>query len=91
VEVTFPDSDTVRYVWYTKDMKVVAPNRMTPFRPIDGVLMEFFYIIGDAELQFMADEVFVRDIPDKSFEKRKHYMEVTGGYLDTLIMKMISF
>jgi len=58
---------------------------------VEGVLMDFFYIIGDAELQFTADEVLVKQIPDKEFEKRKNYRKVTARYLDTLILKMISF
>ncbi|MCI0522051.1 MAG: hypothetical protein L0Y37_00175, partial [Bacteroidales bacterium] len=78
-------------VWYTDEIRVENPNRMTPYREIDGVLMDFFYIIGDAELEFIADDIFVRDIPDKNFEKKKNYKEVSGGYLDSLILKMIAF
>ena len=64
---------------------------MTPYREIDGVLMDFFYIIGKAEMQFTADEVLVKQIPDKEFEKKKNYKKVTAKYLDSLILKMISF
>lgn len=91
LEVRLPGSNMVRYVWYTNEINVENPNRMTPYREIDGVLMDFFYVIGEAELQFIADEVFVRDIPDKDFEKKKNYKEVSGGYLDSLILKMIAF
>lgn len=89
--VDLPDHETTRYIWYTNEIKAENPNRMTPYREIDGVLMDFFYIIGDAELQFTADEVLVKQIPDKEFEKRKNYRKVTAKYLDTLINKMISF
>lgn len=91
LEVQLPESKSVRYVWYTNEINVENPNRLTPYREIEGVLMDFFYIIGDAELQFIADEVFVREIPDKNFEKKKNYREVSGGYLDSLILKMIAF
>ena len=53
--------------------------------------MEFFYIIGEAELEFTADEVFVKEIPDKHFEKRTNYKKVTRGYLDSMIRKMIAY
>ena len=89
--VQFPDSDTTRYIWYTNEIKAEKPNRMTPYREIDGVLMDFFYIIGKAEMQFTADEVLVKHIPDKEFEKKKNYKEVSAKYLDALILKMISF
>ncbi|MCU0376630.1 MAG: hypothetical protein MUC78_00060 [Bacteroidales bacterium] len=91
IEVRLPGREKVWYVWYTDEIKVENPNRMTPYREIDGVLMDFFYVIGDAELQFIADEVFVRDIPDKDFEKKKNYKEVSDGFLDSLILKMIAF
>lgn len=89
--VDLPDNKTSRYIWYTTEIKAENPNRMTPYRVIDGVLMDFFYIIGDAELQFTADEVLIKQISDKEFEKKKNYRKVSSKYLDTLIMKMISF
>ena len=89
--VEFPESKTTRYIWYTNEIRAENPNRMTPYREIDGVLMDFFYIIGEAEMQFTADEVLVKQIPDKEFEKKKNYKEVTSKYLDALILKMISF
>ena len=64
---------------------------MTPYKDIDGVLMDFFYIIGDAEIQFTADEVLVKQIPDKEFEKRKNYRIVSSQHLEMLILKMMSF
>jgi hypothetical protein len=89
--VELPDRETARYIWYTTEIRAENPNRMTPYREIDGVLMDFFYIIGDAELQFTADEVLAKQIPDKEFERKKNYRKVTSKYLDTLILKMISF
>jgi hypothetical protein len=89
--VNLPDKKTTRYIWYTTEIKAENPNRMTPYREVEGVLMDFFYIIGDAELQFTADEVLVKQIPDKEFEKKKNYRKVSSKYLDTLILKMISF
>jgi len=89
--VDFPDKKKTRYIWYTSEIKAESPNRMTPYKEIEGVLMDFFYIIGDAELQFTADEVLVKEIPDKEFERKKNYRKVSARYLDTLILKMISF
>lgn len=89
--VTLPGSKTMRYIWYTNEIKVTDPNRFTPYKDIDGVLMDFFYKIGKAEIQITADEVIARQIPDKYFEKKTNYKKVPKSYLDTLIMKMISF
>lgn len=88
--VDFPNSTPSHFIWYTDEIKAVDPNRMTPFKDIDGVLMDFFYIIGDAELQFIADEVIVKQIPDKEFEKRKSYRKVSSQHLEMLILRMMS-
>jgi hypothetical protein len=91
VRVTLPNSKTIHYIWYTNDIKVVQPNRLTPYNEIDGVLMDFFYIMGKAEMQFTADEVFTRQISDKVFEQKKNYKKVTRSFLDSLIQKMMAF
>mgnify|MGYP006954410467 CR=1 FL=1 len=91
VETMIPGSDSVRYIWYTNEIKVTGPNLLTPYREIEGVLMQFYYIIGEAELEFTADEVLVKDIPDKNFEKRLNYKKVSGSYLDSMIRKMIAY
>ena len=89
--VEMPGSNRERYIWYTDEINAVNPNGMTPFKEIDGVLMDFFYIIGEAEMHFTADEVIARQIPDKEFERKKNYRKVSSRFLDELIMKMISF
>jgi len=89
--VKVPSSDSLRFIWYTDEIKVSQPNRLTPYRAIDGVLLNFFYIMGDTEINFAADEVFVREIPDKTFEKKKNYKKVSSGFLDSLIVKMIAY
>ncbi len=69
----------------------MQPNRLTPYNEIDGVLMDFFYIMGEAEMQFTADEVFAREIPDKVFEQKQNYKKVTRSFLDSIIQKMMAF
>lgn len=89
--VTLKDSSASKYIWYTNDIRVDEPNRGTPYKDIDGVLMDFFYIMGKAEIEFTADEVFSRQVPDKYFAKKTDYKKVSKSYLDALILKMISF
>lgn len=84
-------SDKPYSVWYTDEIDIENPNLFTPFSEIDGVLMDFFYVIGSSELRFTAQEIYMRSIPERFFEKKKNYKVVTAGYLDTLIQKMIAF
>jgi len=91
VEVRLADSDSIRYIWYTKEISVNRPNLHTPFHDIDGVLMDFFYLIGEADIAFKVEAVYSREIPAKNFEKKINYRKVSSGYLDSLIVKMISY
>jgi hypothetical protein len=91
LEVKFPGTSAPRSLWYTNEINVKNPNILNPFHEVDGVLMDFFYIIGDAELRFEAQEVYAKDVPEKYFERKKNYKNVSEGYLDTLIKKLITF
>lgn len=90
-EVTFPDDRTKIYeIWYTTEIDVKNPNAATPFSSIDGVLMSFFFKMGPAEMHFVAETVYKKDIPDNTFERREKYMRVSREDIDKFITKMIS-
>ena len=88
-EVTFPQTgDKVYNIWYTNEIKVKNPNIATPFRDIDGVLMSFFFFMGTAEMHFTAETVYKKEIPDKTFERREKYLQVSREDIDSFINKM---
>jgi hypothetical protein len=91
LEATFHGISSPRSIWYTTEIGVKSPNILNPFYEVDGVLMDFFYLIGDAELRFEAQEVYAKEVPEKFFERKKNYKAVSEGYLDTLIRKLITF
>lgn len=91
VEVGLAGSDSLRNIWYTDEICVADPNQHTPFHDINGVLMDFFYIIGETEIALRAEAVYAKEIPEKNFEKKKNYSQVSGGFLDSLVVKMISY
>ena len=89
-EVTFPaDRAKVYDVWYTNEIKVKNPNACTPFSQIDGVLMSFFFSLGPAELHFDAENVFSKDVPDVTFERREKFQRVSKEEIIKFIDKMI--
>jgi len=50
-EVTFPnDQGNTHQIWYTDEIDIKSPNITNPFSEIDGVLMSFFFYMGDAEM-----------------------------------------
>jgi hypothetical protein len=91
-EVTFAsDRNKVYNIWYTNEIRVKNPNSVTPFKEIDGVLLSFFYFLGRTELHFEAENVYKKDIPDKAFERKEKFLPVSKEYMNSLILKMISF
>lgn len=90
-EVTFPSKgEKVYEIWYTNEIKVKNPNASTPFSQIDGVLMSFFFFLGPAELHFDAENVFSKQIPDETFDRREKFQRVTKEEIAKFIDKMIS-
>jgi hypothetical protein len=90
-EVILPGSkDVVHQVWYTNEINIKNPNAANPYREIDGVLMSFFYQMGSAEMEFSAETIYKKDIPDKLFERREKYLRVSKEDIDKFMSKMIS-
>jgi len=90
-EVTFPsDRSKVYEVWYTQEIPVKNPNASTPFFEIDGVLMSFFFFIGRSEFRFEAQNIYKKEIPDRTFERKEKYKEVSRKDINKFISKMVS-
>jgi hypothetical protein len=89
-EVRFPGkNDKVYEIWYTDEIKVKDPNAATPFNDIDGILMSFFFIMGPVEMHFEAENVFRKEVPDKTFERRENFLKVTKADINRFIIKII--
>lgn len=90
-EVTFPEfPDHVFEIWYTDEIRIKNPNITNPFTEIDGVLMSFFFFMGDAEMHFTAEAVYRKDIPDKVFERKEKYQRISKEEINNFIDKLIS-
>ncbi len=90
-QATIPSQgNKVFEIWYTTEINVKNPNTATPFNEIDGVLMNFFFFLGSAELHFDAETVYKKDIPDLVFERRPKFLRVSRAEIDKFINKMIS-
>jgi hypothetical protein len=88
--VTFPDkSDKIYNIWYTNEINVRNSNASSPYRQIDGVLMNFFFLIGNAELRFEAESVYKKDIPDEAFDRREKFVRVSKEDIIKFINKMM--
>lgn len=91
IEATLPsDKEKVYSLWYTNEIKVENPNLASPFSQIDGLLMDFVFLIGMTELHFTAENVYKMDIPDVTFERKNDFVRVSRDDINIFINKMIS-
>jgi hypothetical protein len=90
-EVYFPaDPKTIYNIWYTNEIKIKSPNTATPFKDIDGVMLDFFFIMGKSQLHFFAETVYQKDIPDETFERKDKYERVSRESIKKVMSTMIS-
>jgi len=87
-QVIIPGTDKVYDIWYTDEINVKNPNNATPYNVIDGVLMEFFFVMGETEMHFTAENVYRKEVSDKTFERKNTYKFVSREQINELIGKM---
>lgn len=90
-EVSLPSNPGKKYsIWYTNEIPIKNPNASTPYAEIDGVLMSFFYLMGDSEFRFVATNVYKKEIKDDIFERRSRFSQVSKKDLIKVISKMVN-
>lgn len=88
-EVIIPGADKVYEIWYTEEINVDEPNAATPFHDIDGVLLNFFFLIGNSELHFNCETVYSKEISDDVFERRSDFERVSKEDIVKLMNRML--
>jgi hypothetical protein len=90
-EVKLPSMpDTVFEIWYTDEIDIKNPNAVTPFREIDGVLLKFFFMMGEREFFFEAEGIYRKEIPDKVFTRRDKYRRVSKDVINEYILRLVN-
>ncbi|MCD4769837.1 MAG: hypothetical protein K8R35_06700 [Bacteroidales bacterium] len=77
-------------IWYTSEIDLSDPNSSTPFNELDGVLLNFFYRMGEMIVEFEAEGIYPRPVPDKDFYKGDKYRRIKREDMDSIISKMMS-
>ncbi len=88
--ISLPGRDFNYELWYTNEIDIDNPNLSSPFENIDGVLMNFFFLMGDIIVEFDAQAIYIRDVPDKDFEKKENYRRIDRKSMDDLIVSMMN-
>ncbi|MFO7574220.1 MAG: hypothetical protein R6W67_03590, partial [Bacteroidales bacterium] len=82
--------DSVFDIWYTDEIDIKKPNTATPFQEIDGVLLKFFFFMGEREFVFEAEGIYRKEIPEKVFSRREKYRRVSKEVIDDYIMRLVN-
>jgi hypothetical protein len=89
-QVRLPSDRNKTYeIWYTDEINIKNPNASNPFHQIEGVLMSFFFFLGPSELRFNIENVYKKEIPDETFDRRANFKRVTRPEIDKFINKMV--
>lgn len=73
-KVIIPNSNVEPfYIYYTNDIIINNVNAQTPFRSIDGVLLEFQLKLYDMPMRLTASKIESAEIPSEDFKIPKGY------------------
>jgi len=90
-EVRLPSMpDSVFEIWYTDEIDIKKPNTATPFQEIDGVLLKFFFFMGEREFIFEAEGIYRKEIPEKVFSRREKYRRVSKEVINDYIIRLVN-
>ncbi|HAF30002.1 MAG TPA: hypothetical protein DCG75_13255 [Bacteroidales bacterium] len=75
--ITIPDSNVEPfYIYYTDDIIINNVNAQTPFKSIDGVLLEFKLKLYDMPMKLTARKIQEAEISSEDFEIPKGYESI---------------
>jgi len=77
-------------LWYTDEIGITDPNFSTPYSSIDGVLMTFFYRMGDMIVEFNAEGIYTKSVSDKDLIVEEDYRNIDRKNMDSIISKMMN-
>ncbi len=76
-KITIPDSDVEPfYIYYTDDIIINNVNAQTPFKSINGVLLEFKLKLYDMPMKLTARKIQEAEISSEDFEIPKGYESI---------------
>lgn len=76
-------------IWYSSEIGPAFPNRLTPFEPVDGMLMEFNLELQKLKMHFIADEVRKRSMPRSAFSVRGDFVPTTRIRMEKIISALM--
>ena len=77
-------------VFFTREIGVKDPNSATPYKEVDGVLLEFYLTLSNLKMKLIAENVYSKPVSDKKFDRPSDYVRISKpimeGILDSLMV-----
>ena len=91
VRVTFEDKSQEPYdVWYTKDFKVHNPNWHTPYKEINGVLLDYRIKMKGISMHMTLNKFSEEVVDTAKFQTQKSYKKVSPKEMDEIFDKHLN-
>jgi hypothetical protein len=91
VLASFPDNGIESFdIWYTEDIDIDNPNSNSPFNDIQGVLLEFNTLMGNANMHMIATRYNAQKIPQKQFQLPKNYRPVSKAEIERILETLMN-
>ncbi len=71
--------------WFTQDIDLDCAGAITPFKSVNGVMMEFDVELCGIYLKAKAVQVTQQNVADDIFEIPSDYIEISRGQLESVI------
>lgn len=84
--VTIPDGKTEPfYIYYTNDIIIHNPNAHTPFRELDGVLLEFQVKMYNMNMKLTATKIVEDKIESEEFKIPEGYIAINRKTMEEIL------
>jgi GLPGLI family protein len=86
--ISFLDDENTSFeIYYTNHLKINSPNWSTPYKAIDGVLMQYRLKRYNLTMDFVAKKVRKAELTTEDFEKPKDYKATSQNEIRTLLIQ----
>jgi len=76
-------------IWYSSEIGPAFANRLSPFEPVDGMLMEFDLELQKLKMHFIADEVRRKNMPRSAFSVKEEFVPITRIRMEKIISALM--
>jgi len=84
--VTIPNSEIEPfYIFYTNDIIIHKPNANTPFRSLDGVLLEFQLKLYNMDMKLTANKIVETDVDSDEFKVPDGYIPINRVTMEKIL------